>query len=302
MHIGDPARSLSPVRLEVRTINKGECDRMSESRPMDQLLEIMATLRNPVGGCPWDLEQSFATIAPHTIEEAYEVADAIANDDMEGLRDELGDLLFQSVFHAQMAREQGFFSFDDVVNGVIDKMIRRHPHVFGDQSIATAEAQTASWEDIKALERAAKSKAADSRDDSALAGVIAGLPALTRAEKIQKRAARVGFDWSDAISVIAKLREETRELEMEIEDGGSNDRLTDELGDVLFVCVNLARKLGIDAESALRGANHKFETRFRHMEQQLRERGLNLQEMDLEGLEEAWQATKRQLSGRGTIK
>lgn len=282
--------------------NEGECDRMSESRPMDQLLEIMATLRDPVGGCPWDLEQSFASIAPHTIEEAYEVADAIANDDMEGLRDELGDLLFQSVFHAQMAREQGFFTFDDVVNGVIDKMIRRHPHVFGDQSIATADEQTASWEDIKALERAAKSMVARSRDDSALAGVIAGLPALTRAEKIQKRAARVGFDWSDAISVIAKLREETRELEMEIEDGGSNDRLTDELGDVLFVCVNLARKLGIDAESALRGANNKFETRFRHMEQQLQDRGLNLQEMDLEALEAAWQATKLQLSKPGTIK
>lgn len=275
---------------------KPESGKMTEPRPMDQLLEIMAKLRSPDGGCPWDVEQTFASIAPHTIEEAYEVADAIAHDDMDALKDELGDLLFQSVFHAQMAKELQVFSFDDVVNGVIDKMIRRHPHVFGAQSIPTAAAQTVSWEDIKARERASKSGSDEDIDDSALAGVITGLPALTRAEKIQKRAARVGFDWSEAISVIDKLREETRELETEISEGGSAERLTDELGDLLFVCVNLGRKLGIDAETALRGANNKFEKRFRHMETNLRAAGDKLADMDLPAMEAAWQLTKKQLA------
>ena len=262
-------------------------------RPMDRLVEIMATLRNPNGGCPWDVEQTFATIAPHTIEEAYEVADAIEQNDMDSLKDELGDLLFQSVFHAQMAKELNEFSFDDVVNGVIDKMIRRHPHVFGDQSIKTADEQTVSWEDIKATERATKLGAAD---ESALAGVTSGLPALIRAEKLQKRAARVGFDWPEVASVFDKLREETSELQVEIDTDGGEARLTDELGDLLFVCVNLARKLNIDAETALRGANSKFETRFRHMERALKGTGRGLKGMELDAMEEAWQGTKKALA------
>lgn len=262
-------------------------------RPMDRLVEIMATLRNPNGGCPWDVEQTFATIAPHTIEEAYEVADAIEQNDMDSLKDELGDLLFQSVFHAQMAKELNEFSFDDVVNGVIDKMIRRHPHVFGDQSIKTADEQTVSWEDIKATERATKSGAAD---ESALAGLTNGLPALIRAEKLQKRAARVGFDWPEVASVFDKLCEETSELQVEIDTDGGEARLTDELGDLLFVCVNLARKLNIDAETALRGANSKFETRFRHMERALKGTGRGLKGMELDAMEEAWQGTKKALA------
>ena len=262
-------------------------------RPMDRLVEIMATLRNPNGGCPWDVEQTFATIAPHTIEEAYEVADAIEQNDMDSLKDELGDLLFQSVFHAQMAKELNEFSFDDVVNGVIDKMIRRHPHVFGDQSIKTADEQTVSWEDIKATERATKLGAAD---ESALAGLTNGLPALIRAEKLQKRAARVGFDWPEVASVFDKLREETAELQVEIDTDGGEARLTDELGDLLFVCVNLARKLNIDAETALRGANSKFETRFRHMERALKGTGRGLKGMELDAMEEAWQGTKKALA------
>ena len=261
--------------------------------PMDRLVEIMATLRNPNGGCPWDVEQTFATIAPHTIEEAYEVADAIEQNDMDSLKDELGDLLFQSVFHAQMAKELNKFSFDDVVNGVIDKMIRRHPHVFGDQSIKTADEQTASWEDIKATERATKPGAAD---ESALAGVTSGLPALIRAEKLQKRAARVGFDWPEVVSVFDKLREETAELQVEIDTDGGEARLTDELGDLLFVCVNLGRKLNIDAETALRAANSKFETRFRHMEGALKGTGRELKGMELDAMEGAWQATKKALA------
>ena len=262
-------------------------------RPMDRLVEIMATLRNPNGGCPWDVEQTFATIAPHTIEEAYEVADAIEQNDMDSLKDELGDLLFQSVFHAQMAKELNEFSFDDVVNGVIDKMIRRHPHVFGDQSIKTADEQTVSWEDIKATERATKSGAAD---ESALAGLTNGLPALIRAEKLQKRAARVGFDWPEVAPVFDKLCEEMAELQVEIDTDGGEARLTDELGDLLFVCVNLARKLNIDAETALRGANSKFETRFRHMERALKGTGRGLKGMELDAMEEAWQGTKKALT------
>ena len=269
---------------------------LSSQRPMDRLVEIMATLRNPDGGCPWDVEQTFASIAPHTIEEAYEVADAIEQNDMDALKDELGDLLFQSVFHAQMAKELNEFSFDDVVNGVIDKMIRRHPHVFGDQSIETADEQTASWEDIKATERAAKGGDSGAQDESALAGVTSGLPALIRAEKLQKRAARVGFDWPEVAPVFDKLREETAELQAEIDTDGGEARLTDELGDLLFVCVNLARKLNIDAETALRGANSKFETRFRHMEGVLKDTGYALPDMELEAMEDAWQATKKALA------
>ncbi len=271
---------------------------MPQIRPMDRLIEIMATLRSPDGGCPWDVEQTFATIAPHTIEEAYEVADAIEQNDMDALKDELGDLLFQSVFHAQMARELGAFDFDDVVNGVVEKMIRRHPHVFGEQSILSADQQIAAWETIKAAERAEKSAGEHTADSSALSGVIGGLPALTRAEKLQKRAARVGFDWPDALPVLDKLREETAELQTEIDTNGSAGRLADELGDLLFVCVNLGRKLGIDAETALRGANTKFEKRFRHMETALRDQGHHLQDLDLDSLEAGWQEAKKDLASK----
>lgn len=268
---------------------------MTHSRPMDRLVEIMATLRNPDGGCPWDVEQTFASIAPHTIEEAYEVADAIEQNDMDALKDELGDLLFQAVFHAQMAKELKAFDFDDVVEAISTKMIRRHPHVFGNTLVENADAQTIAWEDIKAAERAEKSDGAAKTDESALAGVIAGLPALKRAEKLQKRAARVGFDWPEARLVMDKLHEETAELQAELDTNGSPERLRDELGDLLFVCVNLARKLGVDAETALRGANTKFEKRFRHMEGALQKQGQSLNDLALDDMEEAWQATKKQL-------
>ena len=268
---------------------------MNKQRPMDRLVEIMETLRNPDGGCPWDVEQTFKTIAPHTIEEAYEVADAIEQNDMDALKDELGDLLFQSVFHAQMAKELNAFSFDDVVIGIIEKMIRRHPHVFGNETITTADGQMASWEDIKAVERASKS---GPTDESALAGVTSGIPALKRAEKLQLRAARVGFDWPNVAPVMDKLREEAVELQTEIDTNGSGARLTDELGDLLFVCVNLARKLNIDAETALRGANAKFESRFRHMEGSIKDQGETMKDMHLGAMEDAWQATKRSLTSQ----
>ena len=243
---------------------------------IDDLLEIMSRLRDPDGGCPWDVEQTFATIAPHTIEEAYEVADAIERGDMVALKDELGDLLFQVVFYAQMANEDGVFDFDAIVAAIADKMVRRHPHVFGDTEIADAEAQTIAWEEHKARERAEKAGAkggeggdgaqGSSAPGSALDGVTIALPALVRALKLQKRAARVGFDWDGLAPVLGKVREELTEVEAEIEAGNGEDRLGDELGDLMFCCVNLARKLGIDPEDALRRGNAKFDRRFRRME------------------------------------
>ena len=243
---------------------------------IDDLLEIMARLRDPDGGCPWDVEQTFATIAPHTIEEAYEVADAIERGDMVALKDELGDLLFQVVFYAQMANEDGVFDFDAIVAAIADKMVRRHPHVFGDTEIGDAEAQTIAWEEHKARERAEKAGAkggeggdeaqGSSAPGSALDGVTIALPALLRALKLQKRAARVGFDWDGLAPVLDKVREELAEVEAEIEAGNGEDRLGDELGDLMFCCVNLARKLGIDPEDALRRGNAKFDRRFRRME------------------------------------
>ena len=218
-------------------------------RPIDQLLAIMAQLRTPDTGCPWDIEQTFATIAPYTIEEAYEVADAIERADMAALQDELGDLLFQVVFHARMAEEAGHFDFDGVAQAISDKMLRRHPHVFGD-------ADKPDWEGIKAAERQGKD------DDSALAGVALGLPALLRAEKLQKRAARVGFDWPDPSGAKAKIVEEMTEVEA----ATNADELEEEFGDLLFAVVNWARKQGVDPEAALRRANAKFEGRFRAME------------------------------------
>ena len=267
----------------------------------------MAKLRDPDGGCPWDVEQDFASIAPHTIEEAYEVADAIEQGDMAALRDELGDLLFQVVFHAQMASEAGDFDFDAVVEAIADKMVRRHPHVFGDTRIDGAEAQTVAWEEHKRLEREARNNAGNppgaANPDgngssapsapSALDGVITALPALTRALKLQNRAARVGFDWRELAPVIGKVREELAEVEAEIAAGGDGDRLRDEVGDLLFCCANLARKLGIDPETALRFGNAKFERRFRRMEELLNADGKKIDDLPVdEVLDVYWTRVK----------
>lgn len=268
---------------------------------MDRLLAIMARLRDPKDGCPWDLEQSFRTIVPHTIEEAYEVADAIERDDLKALPGELGDLLFQVVFYSQMAAEAGHFRIDDVLDAINNKMIARHPHVFGTASIETAEAQTVAWEVQKAKERAAEAAAAG-RAISVLDGVAAGLPALTRAEKLQKRAARIGFDWPEAAPVIDKVEEEIAELKAELGDDRKPERLDEEMGDLLFACANLARHLGVEPEGALRRANQKFERRFKRMEALAaaeREPGANgsgtgqvTMPTSLEQLEALWQRVK----------
>lgn len=257
-----------------------------------RLLDIMAQLRDPDSGCPWDLEQNFATIAPYTIEEAYEVADAIERNDLPALRDELGDLLLQVVFHARMAEEAEAFDFGDVAGAIADKMTRRHPHVFGDGDAADLRD---SWETQKAQERAEKA-ARDGRDAGILDDVPRALPALMRAEKLQKRAARVGFDWPEVAPVFAKIDEEIGELKAEIETGGSAERLEDELGDLLFACVNLARHLGIDPETALRGTNARFESRFRCIERALAARGQTPADVDLATLEELWLDAKRRES------
>jgi ATP diphosphatase len=226
----------------------------------------MATLRDPQRGCPWDLQQDFATIAPYTIEEAYEVADAIDRSDFTDLRDELGDLLLQVVFHARMAEELGKFSFADVVEAICTKMIRRHPHVFGDETVENAQAQTAAWEEHKRREREQRADADADADASVLAGIPRGLPEWQRALKLQKRASTVGFDWTEPAPVLDKLREEIDEVRAELDAGADHSRLVDEIGDVLFVGVNLARLTGVDYSAALRGANAKFERRFRRME------------------------------------
>ncbi len=241
------------------------------SAAIGRLLAIMAQLRNPEGGCPWDLEQDFATIAPYTIEEAYEVVDAITRADLESLKDELGDLLFQVVFHARMAEERGAFAFADVTRTISDKMVRRHPHVFGAAEVANSEAQTVAWEAHKAAERAA-AKAAG-RPAGTLDGVALALPALMRAIKLQNRAARVGFDWPSLAPVFDKLQEELGEVEAEIAAGSPPDRLEDEIGDVLFVVANIARHLKVDPEAALRRTNAKFERRFRKIEERLASMG-----------------------------
>jgi len=259
--------------------------------PMARLLAVMAWLRDRQHGCPWDVEQTFRTIAPYTIEEAYEVADAIDRDDLGALKEELGDLLLQVVYHAQMAHESGAFGFADVASAIADKMVYRHPHVFGDARVATAEAQTASWEARKAAERAAKR--ADAGPAGTLDGVARALPALLRAEKIQKRAARVGFDWKQTGPVIDKIEEELGELRAELEAGDVDQaRLTDELGDVLFAVANLARHCKIDPEAALRATNDKFERRFRHIERRLAEAGRKPADATLEEMEALWQEAK----------
>jgi ATP diphosphatase len=259
--------------------------------PMARLLAVMAWLRDRRHGCPWDVEQTFRTIAPYTIEEAYEVADAIDRDDLGALKEELGDLLLQVVYHAQMAHESGAFGFADVASAIADKMVDRHPHVFGDARVATAEAQTVSWEARKAMERAAKRAGAEPA--GALDGVARALPALLRAEKIQKRAARVGFDWKQTGPVIDKIEEELGELRAELEAGDVDQaRLTDELGDVLFAVANLARHCKIDPEAALRATNDKFERRFRHIERRLAEAGRKPADATLEEMEALWQEAK----------
>jgi MazG family protein len=255
------------------------------TRPIDRLLAIMARLRDPARGCPWDREQDFATIAPYTIEEAYEVADAIERNDMAALKDELGDLLFQVVFHARMAEEAGLFGFGDVAEAIADKMERRHPHVFGDAEIASVAAQNEAWEAHKAAERQASGAAA-----SVLDGVALALPALLRATKISRRAARIGFDWPDARAVIPKLAEEIAELEAELDQGADPAMVEEEMGDLLFAAANLARKLDIEPETALRRATAKFERRFRQVEALAAERGIG---RDLDALEALWQEVKQ---------
>lgn len=260
---------------------------------IDELLDIMARLRDPVQGCPWDREQTFATIAPYTIEEAYEVADAIQRGDMQELKGELGDLLFQVVFYAQMAREQGLYDFDDIVAAITEKLVRRHPHVFGGARIESAQAQTAAWEAHKAAERAGRNGGAAA---SALDGIAVTLPALTRAVKLQKRAAHVGFDWPDVAGILDKVQEEIGELRAELK-GADRERLADEVGDLFFACVNLARRLDIDPEASLRQANAKFERRFRRMEALLAEQGRGPSDAGPEELDELWEQVKAQESG-----
>jgi ATP diphosphatase len=264
---------------------------------MDQLLEVMARLRDPQNGCPWDVEQTFTTIAPYTIEEAYEVADAINDEDWPALLDELGDLLFQVVFYAQMAREAGRFDFGAIAAGAVSKMVRRHPHVFEDSNIATAEAQTHAWEAQKAQERDAKA-AAEDRAPGALDGVTRTLPALTRALKLQKRAARVGFDWPTLPPVIDKIEEEIAEVREELNDGSDPERLSDEIGDLLFACVNLARHAGVDPEGALRQGNAKFERRFRRIEALLAEDGRSPTESGLAEMDGLWDQAKAEERGQ----
>jgi ATP diphosphatase len=262
-----------------------------------RLLAIMARLRDPQTGCPWDVKQTFATIAPYTVEEAYEVADAIDRGDLDDLKDELGDLLFQVVFHARMAEEQGAFAFADVVAAISDKMERRHPHVFAGMSIADSDALNAMWDAEKKRERIAKH--GDAHDASALAGVARGLPEWQRAVKLQKKAATVGFDWPGPAPVIAKLREELEEVQAEFDalaaspgDAVVRDRLEDELGDLLFVAANLARHAKVDPGAAMRRANHKFERRFRAMEAMAAADGVSLADLPLDAQDAYWNRAK----------
>ena len=263
------------------------------SKAINDLLDIMAKLRAPDGGCPWDLEQNFSTIAPYTIEEAYEVADAIADGDMNELRDELGDLLLQVVFHAQMAQEEGHFTFEDVANSINAKMVSRHPHVFGDGDATTTDGVNQTWEKIKASERAQKAETKGHDRHSALDGVASALPALMRAEKLTKRAARVGFDWPSTDEVFDKLHEEIDELKAEMTKNPDQDRIEDELGDMLFVMANLGRKLGVDPEVALRRANHKFTRRFHFIEDELAKDSRTASQSDLQEMDVLWNKAKK---------
>ena len=268
---------------------------------IDRLLDIMQRLRNPNGGCPWDLQQDFRSIAPYTIEEAYEVTDAIERGNLADLRGELGDLLFQVVFHSQLAHEQGAFSFDDVVAGICDKMERRHPHVFGAAVIADADTQTVAWEELKRREREAVGEQNDVRA-GVLSGIPVALPALSRASKLGKRAAQVGFEWPDIHGALDKVREEIDELRIEADrvsddpadQAANRTAIEDEIGDVLFSVVNVCRYLKVDPERALRGANAKFERRFGYVEDQLHQRGTTPAQSTLEEMDELWEEGKRQ--------
>jgi ATP diphosphatase len=263
---------------------------MTPSRDIARLIEIMAALRTPGTGCPWDLEQSFDTIAPYTIEEAYEVADAIARGDLDDLRDELGDLLLQVVFHARMAQEQGAFDFADVVESITAKLVRRHPHVFGEARGLTPKGVEGLWERIKAAERAEKAASASGKE-TALAGVPVALPALTRALKLQAKAGKVGFDWNDPLAVLAKIREEADEIERELATAGRATAAA-EVGDLLFAVVNLARHLDADPEAVLRATNSKFERRFAAIERALADRGKTPQTATLEEMDDLWNQAK----------
>ncbi len=249
----------------------------------------MERLRDPDDGCPWDRDQTFETIAPHTIEEAYEVADAIHRGDMEELREELGDLLFQVVFYSQIAKERGYFDFPDVVEAITEKMLRRHPHVFGDDVIEDVDEQRKAWEQHKAWERRGKDR---DKVPGQLDGVAEALPALSRAGKLQKRAADVGFDWPEVSGVFHKIWEELEEVTAEIEKGGDRVRLEEEIGDLLFACVNLARHVGVDAEAGLRTSNRKFQDRFGAIERKLVQAGRSLEEADLEEMDALWEQVK----------
>ena len=257
---------------------------------LDRIIEIMRRLRDPETGCPWDVDQDFASITPYTIEEAYEVADAVQRGNVDDIRDELGDLLLQVVFQSRIAEEAGLFSLADVARGISDKMVERHPHVFGDEARPEARQQSRRWEDIKAAERARRGQT------GVLDDVAAGLPPMLRALKLQKRAARVGFDWSDIDPVIDKLHEETSELRDELAQAPvDHAKIEDEVGDILFVAVNLARQAGVDPETALMKCNRKFESRFRYIERQVEKDGKELKNTSLEVMEFHWQAAKSAL-------
>lgn len=258
----------------------------ADQHPLFRLIAIMAALRDPAGGCAWDLAQTYETIAPYTVEEAYEVADAIQRGDLHDLKDELGDLLLQVVFHARIAEEAGAFDFAQVAQAINDKMIRRHPHVFAEEGYDDLKAQTAGWEAIKAAERAGKPAKTGLLDD-----IPVGLPGMTRAVKLTKRAARVGFDWPDTRQVLDKLREELEELQAEI-DAGDMAKAREELGDLLFVCANLARKLDVEPEDAIRATNAKFVKRFSYIEAKLAERGLTPAQSNLAEMDALWDEAK----------
>ncbi len=266
---------------------------MATKYNMSDLLDIMAKLRDPETGCPWDIEQSFDTIAPYTIEEAYEVDDAIRAGDMPALVDELGDLLLQVVFHSQIAKDEGHFEFKDVVNSVSRKMVDRHPHVFGDATVEDAGAQIKAWEEQKAAERSKKAKETGEAL-SALDGVTPGLPSLLRAIKLQNRAARVGFDWPETEQVLDKIQEETSELLMEVKSGADHNLVKEEFGDLLFVLANLGRHFKLDPEECLRAANAKFERRFKGVERLLHEDGKTPERSSLEEMDALWDQIKRE--------
>jgi len=264
------------------------------SQPIDRLLAIMARLRDPVSGCPWDREQTWASIAPHTIEEAYELADAIEQGSADAVRDELGDLLFQVVFQSRIAAEQGLFGFDEVATAIGDKLERRHPHVFAEAEIRDAEEQTRAWEEHKAAERQSRGEAAGVLD-----GIPLALPGLTRAAKLGRRAAGVGFDWSGAEAVLDKVSEEVDETRQALA-AGDPSRLREELGDLLFAAAQAARFCGVDPEQALRAANQKFQRRFRYIEERLAERGLGPRDVGIDELEDLWLEAKTSLPGSGS--